>query len=194
MIKKSIEHRLTQLRFKFCYFFISLHYTKRSVLNSTFMKNHLFNLSVLITFVFAGNQDASGNKMINSDYVFIGILPFYNGSLPTDCFEIKQEISKIELFLGKTAKGQKIKRSNLTLNLKGVSGPELPSSTVFSVDKWMVSIEGSERPFTGSGNELSEEVIKAIKSAKKDLKITISVIYGRSDSKATNPVTSEFIS
>lgn len=160
----------------------------------TFMKNPFFNSSVLLSFFSVICIHARAYKMVNGINVYrVELLSFYSPSNP-NIFETNQVNSKIELLLGDATNGQEINRCDLTLNLRIPSGSDYPSSTLLTVEKWIVSIEGGEIPFSGSGNELSKQAIKAIKRADKGLKITISVIYNQSNSGVNRPTTSEFVS
>lgn len=116
------------------------------------------------------------------------------------CFYIQDTLKnpnnfpRMELFLGDVANGQKIDRSNLILNLRVVAGEILPKKASIQIEKWIVSIDGSIIPFSGTGNTLSKEVIKEIKQAKEGSKITISVIISDiNDSTIHRPTTSIFL-
>lgn len=111
-----------------------------------------------------------------------------------DTLKNPHNFPKMELFLGDVGNGQKMDRSDLTLNVRVVVGENLSKNDSIQIEKWMVSIEGYSIPFTGSGNTLTKEVIKEIKQAKEGSKITISVIiYGVTASAiSSRPLTSTF--
>lgn len=141
------------------------------------------NSSIILLFVFITNHNASGTIIRNSCNTHYSYSVIF-----------KQKLPKIELFLGDAASGQKINRSNFTLNLKVVNGDTLPKSTTLKVEKWLVSIEGIKTPYSGTGNTLSKDVINEIKSAEKGIKITISIIYDIVDFAINKPLTSVFLS
>jgi hypothetical protein len=85
----------------------------------------------------------------------------------------QQDSSKLLLYLGNSADGQKLKTENLSLNLRTENNDN--SSNNFKVESWILNYEGKES-LSGTGNTFTKAAIDAILNSKKGTKIVISTV------------------
>ena len=124
---------------------------------------------------------------INSNEYHISPAGFDSGEIyfidnqTKDTFSIRKfeflSMPAPKLYLGQSSDGEFAKsRVSDELSAKYDELIDLPNAR-FEIDKWIVSIAGSEKTFSGLGNKLSEDALYAIQNASKGSLLTISCIY-----------------
>lgn len=85
-------------------------------------------------------------------------------------------LPKVDLCLGSVPSGSTIDVADLKLNYCYPSGTPSIIQAKLTPLKWILTIEGEKKNYSGSTETLSSEAIEAIKKAKSKKKITISTI------------------
>jgi gliding motility-associated protein GldM len=101
-----------------------------------------------------------------------------NKSVNLGTFEFQiQPMPKAEIFWGTYADGDQAS-SRTAKMLYAKYGPGIPlTKAKFQVQKWILSVSGSGKTFSGTGNTLSADALKILAAAPKGSMATFSCIY-----------------